>query len=168
MQWNCYLKACNDYNWNPLPCHINQACLYVTLLSERLKLSSIICYYQSVIFHHVCVGLEPIRISNPVLQATLKGIEKGQSSKGKDPILPQHLLQLRPVINVLNEVELLVWVAVLVIFRSLLRISHIVKSPHTLRVCDVQLSDTTCILKIHSSKTTSKGDPHEIPICKAK
>ena len=156
-QWKCYLETCNVYGLSPMPVSVEQACLYITVLAERLKVSSIITYYQAVVFHHVCVGLEPVRLSHPVLKATLKGIEKvkGVGSQGKDPMLPVHLRSLGKVVNFNSEVETLVFVAILLMFRSLLRVSHVVLSPHALRVKDVELNPEGLNLLINSSKTTS-------------
>ena len=70
MQWNCYLRACTLFGWKPLSCSSEQACLYVTYMSERLKYSSVVAYYQAVIFYHVCAGLEPVRMSDSILRAT--------------------------------------------------------------------------------------------------
>ena len=157
--WKDYNATCDRFGWEPLPCGVKQACRYVAFLAERLKFSSICTYYQSVIFYHVCAGLEPVRMSNPVLSATLKGIErlKGECSKGKDPIFPHHLLAVREVINWADELELLVFVACLFMFRTLLRVSHVVCSAHTLRVSDVVFDEGCCYVKVKSSKTTSNA-----------
>ena len=169
-QWRCYLNACKDFNWRPIPCDVQQACLYVASLADRLKFSSITTYYQSVIFFHVCAGAEPVRMSNPILRATLRGIERslGQVQKGKDPILPSHLKELVKVVDVEDDLELLVFVAALLMFRSLLRVSHVVFSQHTLRVRDVKFVKDYVTLLIHSSKTKSLGEPDVIPITKSK
>ena len=152
-----------------MPCSSNQACLYVTDLSERLKYLSIVAYYQAVIFYHVCAGYHPVRASDPILCSTLKGIErsKSNSQKGKDPILPAQLKRLVRVIDVSDELEVLVWVAALLMFRTLLRVSHVVLSPHTLKVKDVVFTKDCCVLLIHSSKTKGKGAPDEIPVVKS-
>ena len=139
-QWECYLNACGQLGWSPMPCDVNQACLYVTMLAERLKPSSVHAYYQSVIFHHVCAGLEPVRVSNPILNATLKGIErcKGQATRAKDPLFPKDLQKLCKCVDFSLDLEFLVFVAALFLFRTLLRVSHVVESPHTLKVKDLQ------------------------------
>ena len=167
MQWNCYLKACCDFGWNPLPCNANQACLYVTYLSDRLKYSSVVAYYQAVIFYHVCAGLEPIRLANSVLKATMNGIKRlaPTASQGKDPIFPTHLKALSKVVDYYDVLELLVFVASLLMFRSLLRISHIVVSDHTLLRSDVMFTSAGCVLLVRSTKTLKSGEGElKIPI----
>ena len=65
-------------------------------------------------FYHVCAGLEPVRMSNHVLCATLKGIEKSKTDvKGKDTILPNHLRSLMAVGNFYSDLEFIVCVAAL-------------------------------------------------------
>ena len=135
MQWRAYTGACDLFGWDYLTCGVHQACKYVTYLSERLKFSSIVAYYQSVIFHHTCAGIEPVRISNSVLQSTLKGIKRLEhgKEKGKDPIFPHHLEMISNIVNFEVELEFLVFVASLLMFRTLLRVSHVINSEHTLK-----------------------------------
>ena len=59
-----------------MPITVDQACLYATHLAERLKYLPIVTYYQAVVFYHACGGIEPVRRSNQILQATLKGHRK--------------------------------------------------------------------------------------------
>ena len=159
-QWGIYKKTCVDFGWPVYPCSLEQACMYVSHLAKRLKFSSVKSYYQAVIFYHVCVGLEPVRMSNPILCATLKGIEKskGGEGKGKDPILPHHLKRIVSVCNFPVELEFLVCVAALLMFRTLLRVSHIVKLGHTLMRGDVKFTQEGCTVRVSSSKTTTERD----------
>ena len=59
----------------------------------------------------ICAGVNPVRLSDPILKATLKGIEKGQlkASKGKDPIFPVHLSAIGKVLNFKSDLETLVF-----------------------------------------------------------
>ena len=167
MQWRCYLRACNEFGWSPLPCNVNQACLYVTFLSDTLQYTSIVAYYQAVIFFHVCEGLPPTRLSNPVLLATMNGIKRlgASAPRGKDPMFPSHLKEIARVVDYTDIIEILVFVAVLLLFRSLLRVSHVIDSAHTLLRSDVKFNEQGCIILIRSSKTHRKGsDNFCIPI----
>ena len=158
-QWRRYLSACDELNWTPLPCGVDQACKYVAHLAADLSYSSIQTYYQSVIFQHVCAGLEPVRLSNQVLQSTMNGIRRAKAGGevGKDPLLPEHLRHLSISVNRSDPVEFVVYVAVLLLFRTLLRISHVISSPHTLLRSDVRFNDLGCLVRVRSSKTTRFG-----------
>ena len=151
----------------PIPCGVAQACNYVTLLSDELSHSSILTYYQAVIFMHVCVGLEPVRLSNPILNTTLNGIKRSQGlvQKGKDPLFPHHLRVLYNSLNRSDRVETLVFTAALLLFRTLLRVSHVVCSDHTLTRGDVKFNREGCLLRIRSSKTSKgRGSDRYIPL----
>ena len=159
MQWDTYLKACKFYGWEPFKCSVKQACQYVSWLSSKLEYTSILAYYQAVIFFHVCKGVEPVRMADPVLKSTLAGIKRSKLDHkiGKDPIFPEHLVKVSKVVRIIDEAELLVFVAMLLMFRSLLRVSHIVKSDHTLLRSDVKFNVNGALLSINSSKTVRKG-----------
>ena len=170
-QWGIYKQTCKQFDWPIFPCNVDQACQYVSYLAERLKFSSIRSYYQSVIFFHVCAGFEPIRMSNPILNATLRGIEKSKAGegKGKDPILPGHLRCIMAVAHKDVELELLVCVASLLMFRTLLRVSHVVHSDHTLKTDDVRFFNGGCLIRVCSSKTTkTRDDSTVLPVLKSK
>ena len=170
MQWGCYLQACQKFGWVPMPCGVQQACSYVTYLARRLAYTSVLAYYQAIIFFHTCEGLSPVRFANPALQATLNGIKRLGPSKpeGKDPLLPHHLERLAKVIDTDIELEFLVFVAALVMFRTLLRVSHVITSEHTLLRSDLMFNDSGCLLLVRSSKTCRKGSFNRyIPIVKA-
>ena len=155
-QWTRYLQACDEFNWIPLPCDVNQACKYVSYLAETLAYTTILAYYQSVIFKHVCLGLEPVRLSNQVLQTTMRGIKKvlGSSDNTKDPMFPSHLKKLCTCLDKSIHLELVVFLAALLLFRTLQRVSHVVRSDHTLRRDDVKFNKDGCLIRVRSSKTS--------------
>ena len=150
-----------------MPCDREQACLYVTFLSSRLEFSSIVTYYQAVIYNHVCNGLDPVRVSDPVLKSTLAGIEKASADHkvGKDPMFPVHLEKISNVLDLSDDLEIVVFVAMLLMFRALLRVSHVVKSPHSLRRSDVKFNAEGILLAIRSSKTSKvSGEVVYLPV----
>ena len=171
MQWGCYLRTCNEYGWLPMPCGVEQACLFVTHLSRTLQYTSILAYYQAVIFFHVCAWLTPVRLSDPVLKATMNGIKRlgPTASKGKDPIFPCHLKEISKAVDYTDIAEYLVFVAALLMFRSLLRVSHVIESAHTLLRSDLLFNETGCVILVRSSKTLQKGAENFcIPISKGR
>lgn len=67
----------------------------------------------------------------------------------------------------LSEFEIVnFWAAVLLLFRSLLRVSYVVTSPHTLKIQDVQRTNYGLLIGVHSSKTRKSGDSRSIPIAR--
>ena len=167
IQWNCYVKVCKKYGWKPLPCTLDQACMYVSFLADKMKISSIITYYQAVVFKYTCYGLSPVNMSNPVLKATIKGIENVESSGevGKDPLFPQELKCISKVVDMKSYLEVLVFAAMLFLFRTLLRVSHVVGSKHTTLRSDVKFNSQGFLLSVKSAKKLkSKEKNWYIPV----
>ena len=59
---------------------------------------------------------------------------------------------------------LTIWTMILFLFKTLLRVSHVVTSPHTLLVRDIVFKSWGMIVNIKSSKTSQRGKPHQIPV----
>ena len=81
----------------------------------------------------------------------------GSAAQGKDPIFPTHLRAIAKIVKFYDVLDVLVFVATLLMFRSLLRVSHIVDSSHTLLRSDVVFNDSGCVLLVRSSKTLKAG-----------
>lgn len=153
--WSCYLQFCKLYSLCPLPCSLRQAGNYLSFLSLYMKQASVITYYQAVRFFSKLFQLDCPLLSHPHLRAILNGVlnSPGSSSVPKAAFLVQDLKLLKTVVCVKIDVHLLVWSAVLLMFRTLLRVSHVVDSPHCITRGDVAFYDWGLVLSIHSSKT---------------
>ena len=160
IQWNCYLSVCKKFKWSPVPCSVDQACMYVSFLADKMKLSSITTYYQAVVFAHTCQGLEPVTLANPILKATLKGIGnmEGNTEVGKDPLFPKDLIAMSKIVNKSCEVEMLVFTAILFLFRTLLRVSHVVDSKHAAISSDIKYNSRGFLLRVRSAKNLKAGE----------
>ena len=75
-RWLCYLKVCNKFNWKAYGCNSAQVCKYVEFLSKSMRYSSVINYYQTVIFYHNIKGRLVANWSDPMLSQTVKCIKK--------------------------------------------------------------------------------------------
>ena len=159
IQWRCYLSVCKKFNWRPIPCSVDQACMYVSYLADKMKLSSITTYYQAVVFMHTCQGLDPVTLANPILKATLKGIGnvEGGYEMGKDPLFPADLTAISKVVDKDSKLEMLVFAAMLFLFRTLLRVSHVVCSDHTVTRGDVKFNRKGFLLRVRSAKNLKSG-----------
>ena len=160
VQWKSYTDACKIYGWREFPCGVEQACSYVTYLAERLTYQSVLTYYCAVVFMHVCNGFEPVRCCNPILKATLEGIArvKGKNNNRKDPLFHSHLKRIASVVDTKVGWEVLLFTCMLFLFRTLLRVSHVVRSAHTLLQSDVKFNHNGFLVAVRSSKTLKKGD----------
>ena len=120
---------------------------------------------------HTCQGLDPVTIANPVLKATLKGIGnvEGNVEIPKDSMFPRHLLKISRIVNLSSELEVLMFTAILFLFRTLLRVSHVVSSEHTTTKGDVMFNENGLLLRVRSAKNLkSKEKALYIPVVKAK
>ena len=170
LQWRCYLRFCAKYSLPVLPCTNSQAALYATFLSQYMVALSITTYIQAVIFFHNIHSHQPPNWKDFNLKSTLTGIRNTQTkpSNQKDPLFPKHLAKMSRFVDKDNAVEKLVWAAVCFLFRTLLRVSHVVISPHTLKTKDVVFTNWGLFVVIHSSKTKKKHHkPQYIPVVSA-
>lgn len=158
--WRCYQEYCKRYRLNCIPCTLYQAADYLSFLSLFMKYSSVLVYYQSVRFFHKVFGLQAPTLSHPYLKSILAGISNvpGSRSVQKDPITPDHLYKLSKVVHWEIDAHVLTWAALVIMFRTLLRVSHVTDSPHTLLRNDLHLHKWGMVLLIHSSKTMKKGE----------
>lgn len=81
-------------------------------------------------------------LSHPQLRAVLDGIilQPGGAPVSKPAFQVEDLKSLRSVVCVSLDVHLLVWTAVLLLFRTLLRVSHVTDSPHCLKRRDLNFT----------------------------
>lgn len=140
----------------------------MTHLAKFMKHSSIVGYLQTVVFYHNISDIPAPTMGSTSLKATLTGISNrhGHCKDQKEPMTVPDLRAIYSVLDLSDFEVLHFWAATLLLFRSLLRVSHVVSSPHTLKVQDVQWTPYGFLLRIRSSKTRRKGDTRSIPIAR--
>ena len=82
----------------------------------------------------------------------------------KDPIRPEQLELLYRKVDRSSFYMLTIWCMILFLFETLLRVSHVVTSPHNLLVKDIVFKSWGMIVNVTSSKTIRRGKPHQIPV----
>lgn len=124
-----------------------------------MKISSVRTYYQSVIYAHKRLGLQAPSPSHPMLKSVFLGLLNSPDTGpvSKDPLRPEDLRKLSSVINLDSEIEVLVWSAILTMYRALLRVSHVVRSEHTLRRSDLEITPWGVIIRIRSAKNMRRN-----------
>lgn len=168
--WVCYRRFCSEYGLTPIPCSVNQAADYISFLANNMKLSSIITYYQAVRHFHILFGLKAPALSEPYLRVIINGISNTPAGRTvpKDPFGLRHLMLVYNVICLDLDIHVLLWTALLLMFRSLLRVSHIVQSPHTLLHQDIEFKEWGVVLCVRSAKTLKIGqEPIRLPMVKS-
>ena len=95
---------------------------------------------------------------------------KGDISKPKDPISPNDLKKIFSFVDMSDAQQSLIWLIILLAFRSLLRKSHFVSTSdedheHLLRKRDISFFPWGCKVTVNSSKTIQFHErSFEIPI----
>lgn len=128
--------------------------------------TSVVNYLQGVILAHKFKGFTPPSVSSDEVKLALQGLKnENVSPDPREPISLSHLKSMFICLNLECESQLMFWASVLLLFRSLLRVSHITDSPHCLRVGDVEFVGEGLVLRIFSSKSMKKSkSPRLIPI----
>ena len=119
-------------------------------LSKSMRCSSVINYYQNVIFNHNIKGRLVANWSDPMLSQTVKGIKNLEDVK--DPLTEKHLGIMFENVNVKNEFGILIWTMITFLFRTLLRAGHVVVSAHTLCRRDIKFFKWGGQVSVNSSK----------------
>lgn len=166
-QWKCYLRFCRAYRLSPLPCSSDCLSIYAAYLLPYMTYSSIVTYIQAVVFVHKVKGLTPPSSADVISKITLDGIKRVSSghSRKRDPITLSHLKRLYSYLDVSSPSDLLFWSICLFLFRTLLRVSHVVSSPHTLYRKDVKFTSWGMWIYVRSSKTNQlRNDTVKIPV----
>ena len=134
-----------------------------------MRYSSVINYYQTVIFYHNVRGRPVANWADPMLSQTVKGIKNLETipEDVKDPLTEKHLVIMFAMVEVKKEFAILIRTMIIFLFRTLLRVGHVVVSPHTLRRRDVKIYKWGALISVNSSKTKQKGSSHKIPISRS-
>ena len=82
----------------------------------------------------------------------------------KDPLDMEKLGKMYRQADTKSHMGLVVWAMVVFLFSTLLRVSHVVLSPHTLLRRDIKIFKWGILVYVRSSKTNKTGIPTEIPI----
>lgn len=115
---------------------------------------------------HKFRGYPPPSVSSDEVKLALMGLKNGDVlSVPRDPVTLNHLKLMFSSLNMSIDSRLMFWAALLLLFRSLLRVSHVTHSPHCLRVGDVEWAGESLVLKVFSSKCMKRSlKPRLIPI----
>ena len=93
--------------------------------------------------------------SNSLISQTVKEIKNSQvaSEDVNDFLNLKHLDQMYRKVDTKSGMGLLIWAIIVFLFSTLLRVSHVVVSPHTLLREDIQFYKWGVLVTINSSKT---------------
>lgn len=122
-------------------------------LSEFLCYSSIVTYLQALNYMARLRGFPKPPVHHSDVKFILRGVKrKGIHRPSRRPMLWSYLKKLYRGLCFKSPLEVQFWTACILMFGSLLCISHIVPSQHTLRWYEVKFKKWGVLLNIRSAK----------------
>ena len=154
-QWRRYFGFCDEFNLVALPADVETVGLYITFLARKVCYVTIINYISGLWALHDYWGIPHVDPQIFLIRATLKGAKRllGCETVQVDPLSPIDLQAIFRLLNVQEFRDLQFWCAVCLMYRCLLRVGHIVASPHTMLVKDIRWTTGGMDVIIRSSKT---------------
>lgn len=165
-QWRCYRRFCAKYGLANLPCTDDQLSMYATFLSSRMSHSSLLV--QAVVFVSKLYAVNPPSMNHHSVKLVSEGAKHSGPgvSSGAYPLTLYSLKKLYTGIKFSERIHCVFWASCLLMFFSLLRVSHVTESIHNLLVRDVKPHSWGLMLCIRSSKTHRGDQPILLPVCK--
>ena len=158
-QWRKYFKFCADTDQQPLPADIQTIVRFMVFLARDCKYSTVNNYLSAVISLHKFYGYSVSFRESFLVKLVMRGL-RSQLGEQRSQMQPLSLSQLRSMyeLAVLTPEDEIIWAAVILSFRSLLRKSNIVpdvesNSGHVLQRKDVQFHEWGVMLRVRSTKT---------------
>ena len=158
---NRYLEFCDFANARPFPTNEFKITKFAAFLADSMKtIQSIKTYCASICQQHELKGYKPIKLGLRYYKA-IKGIRKElhHQPKKAEPLTIELLEKMQKVVNYNDDIEFVVWVALVTWFHLLLHKSNLVPlsrvhdTMHNIARHDVRYSDGVMIILIRWSKT---------------
>ena len=119
---------------------------------------------------HKFLGCEHPETGSFLVKFTMLGAKRllGSETKPALPLTPENVKDIGDLLDLTDQEDLRFWCALLLSFRCLLRVGHVVESVHTLHVRDIIWTPTGMDVIINSSKTVQYREHKEIiPVVRA-
>lgn len=138
-RWNKFEEFCKNYDYISTPASVECVCVYITYLCQSLSYSSIDKYVSAIWALHDYNGVQSVNRDSFLIRATLAGARRllGDQTTQVDPLLPRHIIAVKQLLKMSVWQDFVFWVALVLSYRCLLRVSHVTKGPHMLRVGDI-------------------------------
>ena len=171
-QWNRYHGFCDRLGLSPFPVTPQNVCRFLVSIGDSLSYITLNNYVSAL----NCLGKFDtsdfdLRQDYGIM-LLLRGFKrlKGDSANPKDPLSPSDLRLIHAQVNWSDPKQHIIWIIILLAFRTLLRKSHFVSTSsddqeHLLRVKDIAFETWGCKISIQSSKTIQfKERSFDIPV----
>ena len=158
-QWKKYLSFCNNTSQTALPADMQTIVRFLVFLARDCKYSTINNYLSAVISLHKFYGYTAEFRDSFLVKLVMRGL-RSQLGDSKVQMQPFSVSQLRHIFvtSVITDTDSVIWGAIMLSFRSLLRKSNIVpdiptKMQHVVRRHDLKFHDWGVMVSVRSSKT---------------
>lgn len=156
-----YLEFCRLLGISSVPATSQNICRYIAYLARKRRFSTVQQYIGIIRLIHLELGLANPFKDNWMVSSLLKGLKRKTSSqpKYKLPLSTSDLLKVRACLNLDNPSDNQLWVACLLCFFGLLRISSVaVDTVKDVQNCfmtkqDAHITTSGLILSVKKSKT---------------
>ena len=154
-QWKRYNDFCTEFDLVPIPADVETVGIYIVYLSRTCCYVTIANYISGVWALHDHWGVPHIDPTSFILRSTLQGAKRllGCESVQSDPLSPEQMKMIWAVLDLSVCADVQFWTALCLMYRCLLRVSHVVASPHTIRNKDIVHTREGVDVCIRSSKT---------------
>ena len=128
-QLKAYRRFCDRFELPYFPADNNQICRFGQFLARTFESpESVSNYLSGIRTCHSLLGMEPPDVKDKHMQWFIQGLKyiMMHAVKQATPITPQILLRISRVVNYLDQIEMVSWVATLVGFTMFLRQSNLV------------------------------------------
>ena len=169
VQLKRYNEFCEQYVLEPFPLVSLNMRKYVAHLAKDLVYASIQQYLSAILVLSRMMGYKDETRDTLGLQWILGGVKrlKGDVVTSSTGLYPENLLAMKAFLNLGNIVDLVFWVACLIMLRTLLRGSNVLDSGFCMKFDDVKVLDWGVVFTIGRTKTIQfKQRVLEIPVAK--
>lgn len=164
-----YTKFCASIKVPPVPASSDTLQRYAAFLARTRTSATVQQYFNIIrIIHLECGRPNPIA-DNWQVRSLLQGIKRGKggSAKSKEPVLPQHLRELRTKLDMGAVRDCQLWAATLTAFFGLLRVSNIAVikfNSHVILRRDIDIAKTGITVSVTSSKNNQYGERQHVVV----
>ena len=159
-QWSRFIKFCASNDLSPLPASVHTVSRFLVWQARTSKFVTVNNYLSAIISLQKFYGYENDYRNCFLIQLVLKGLKSqlGQESVQMQPLTIDQLMHMYHEMDKSVELNVILWTAVILAFRTLLRKSNIVPDsvstmPHVLRRKDITFYSWGMMVAVRSTKT---------------
>lgn len=160
-QWKMYLNFCHEFGLQGLPASDLTIARFLLFKAKSVKYVTLNNYLSAIISLHKFYGFDQKFREKYFIKLVMEGLKSrlGQQVSQKQPLSTDQLLQMYNHVNKSNTKEMIMWSAIVISFRSLLRKSNLLPDKiddacdHLMLRRDVVATDYGFCLNVYSTKT---------------